>query len=64
MKISEAMKQLTAIKEKYGDLEIVGGYITDDTPLREIITVDRDGMSISNFDNNASKLPIGVFLSS
>lgn len=67
MKISEAIKQLQAIQEKFGDIKITGGYISDDTPLREISVTDTDGMEIYPHNRNRNKRKSitidGVFLS-
>lgn len=43
MKISEAIKKLTQIKEHHGDLEILGGYLSDDRPPRDIYVINMNG---------------------
>lgn len=66
MKISDAIKQLQAIGAKFGDLEIVGGCLMDETPLEWIGVVNKDGMEIYPKDpNSAGEANIaGVFLTS
>jgi hypothetical protein len=32
MNLSEAIRQLSALQEKFGDLPIGGGYLSDDNP--------------------------------
>lgn len=43
MKISEAIKKLTQIKEQHGDLKIIGGYLSDDRPPRDIMVLNSKG---------------------
>lgn len=67
MKISEALRQLEAIKAKFGDIEITGGYMSDDKPLGSISVTEAEGMEI--YPNNPNGLDLkkvkvdGVFLS-
>ena len=47
MKISDAIKELTKIKEKYGDLVISGGYLMDYSTLRKISVLDDGGHDVN-----------------
>lgn len=40
MKISEFIRKLQAMQEKFGDKPIVGGFISQDEPPRRITAVD------------------------
>ncbi len=65
MKISEAITQLQTIQARFGDISVAGGYLTDDSGLREICVVDTEGMEVFPNDPNgvADKNEIeGVFL--
>jgi hypothetical protein len=65
MKISAAIATLEAIKAKFGDISITGGYMSDDTPLRSICVTDKEGMEVWPDDPNgvAGQNEIdGVFL--
>lgn len=46
MNISELITTLEKIKEKYGDIEVVGGYLHDDTPLQKVFVIDDEGHEI------------------
>ena len=46
MKISEAIETLKEIQEKFGDIEITGGRMSDDQPPRNIIVTDKTGYEI------------------
>ncbi|UGY23803.1 hypothetical protein HU675_0038630 [Bradyrhizobium septentrionale] len=46
MKLSKAIEQLQAIQARFGDLDIVGGFLQDDTPLGNICVVNSEGMEI------------------
>ncbi len=48
MKISEAIETLQNIRDEHGDLEIIGGYLHDDTPLNGIYIVDHNGVALEN----------------
>lgn len=52
MKISDALAQLTAIQARFGDLDIIGGSMTDDTPLGWIGVLNQEGMEIFPNDPN------------
>lgn len=64
MKLSEAIKTFEDIMEIYGDISITGGYMADDTPLREIIVTDDHGMEIyPSYVSTGTYSIGGVFLS-
>lgn len=65
MKITEAIDRLSEIKTKFGDLPIVGGYLADDTPPREICVVNEGGLEIfpSNPNGVGQRNAAGVFIS-
>jgi len=46
MKISEAIKELNYIKDKHGDLNIIGGAISEDTPPKQFTVLDNIGANI------------------
>lgn len=52
MKISEAVKQLEAIRLKFGDISITGGSMHDDKPLGSICVTDTKGMEVYPSDPN------------
>lgn len=52
MKISEVIRKLNAIKEKFGDIAVTGAYMSDDTPLRSILVTDDKGMEVWPGDPN------------
>lgn len=65
MKISECIRQLEAIKAKFGDIAITGGAMSEDYPLSAICVTDVEGMEVFPNDPNgvAGQNPIdGVFL--
>lgn len=57
MKASDLIERLKNIVEKYGDLPICGGYMSDDTPLEKVILIDELGLDA---ENEGSK-PIEIF---
>lgn len=66
MKISQVIKELLRIRDKFGDIAITGGYMSDDTVLSKIVVCDEEGMEVFPRDPNgvAGKNKIdGVFLS-
>lgn len=65
MKISEAIRQLQRIHAKFGDLQIVGGSMSDDAPLREIAVLNKDGVEIypKEIERPGEGVVDGVFLS-
>ncbi|UES60261.1 hypothetical protein GFK91_31610 (plasmid) [Roseibium aggregatum] len=46
MKISKAVEILLMIHEEFGDIEITGGTLTNDTPLKSITVTDTVGREI------------------
>jgi hypothetical protein len=46
MKISKAGEILLKIHEQFGDLEISGGALTDETPLRHVTVIDTEGREL------------------
>ena len=46
MKISEAIQILLTIHEEFGDLDITGGTLASDTPLRRISVTDTAGREL------------------
>lgn len=66
MKISAAIRQLQAIQEKFGDISITGGAMTDDDPLSDISVTESEGMEIWPRNPNGldlTKVTVdGVFL--
>lgn len=52
MKISQAIKTLTEIQTKYGDISITGGCMLDDQPLTSITVTDVNGMEVWPTDPN------------
>lgn len=58
MKISLMIEKLQAIKEKHGDLTIVGGTIHDDTPPQNLVIINTDGC---DWDHDKGSIE-GVFI--
>ena len=56
MKLSELIEKAEEIEERHGDLPVVGGYLTDDTPPRRLITINKDSVASAGHD------VIGVFI--
>ena len=52
MKISETIIKLKEIQTRFGDISIIGGYMADDTVLRNICVVDVNGMEVFPSDPN------------
>lgn len=50
MKISQAIQILLSIHEEFGDLDITGGTLTSDTPLRRISVTDTAGRELWPWD--------------
>lgn len=46
MKISETIHILMKIHEEFGDLDITGGTLANDTPLRRISVTDTAGREV------------------
>ena len=65
MKISTAIARLEAVQRLYGDIEIIGGYLTDKSPLRNITVINTDGVELWPKETGAyaGSSPVdGVFL--
>lgn len=63
MKISETIQRLEKIKAEFGDISIIGGYMSDDTILTSILVVNEDGMEVFPKKEGNPNSPIdGVFL--
>ncbi|CTQ47562.1 hypothetical protein [Roseibium aggregatum] len=65
MKISTAIARLEAVQRLYGDIEIIGGYLTDNSPLRNITVINTDRVELWPKDTSAYAGPAevdGVFL--
>jgi hypothetical protein len=45
MRIGDMINRLEKLRSKYGDLKIVGGYLSDDFPPTEVIVLNTDGTS-------------------
>jgi predicted DNA-binding transcriptional regulator AlpA len=58
MMVSELIAKLRGICRRYGDLPLIGGYLTDSSGLHSVEVLDRDGCVC---DAIGSK-PHGVFL--
>ena len=58
MKASDFIDLLQHRVEQYGDLPIVGGYITDESGVREITAIDSDGCGVEETGGQ----PVGYFL--
>lgn len=58
MKASRLIVELEIIMRKYGDIPIVGGYLMDDSRLRLVTLVDKDGLD-AELENTR---PVGIFL--
>ena len=58
MKASTLIKLLENSIMAHGDLEVIGGTLSDDTPLRSVTIISSDGCEV--FDN--SEKAIGIFL--
>lgn len=46
MNISKCIRQLQAIMDTFGDIEITGGHMVADGKLRRIVVTDTDGREI------------------
>lgn len=57
MKISKLIEKLTAIQEKFGDISVTGGAMTDDRPLSNVCVTDTDGREIYPYNPNGLPEP-------
>lgn len=55
MRISDAVKTLNEITAEFGDLEFVGGSVTDDRPINSLCVIDVEGHEIWPNDPNGVK---------
>lgn len=55
MKISDAIKALQDVQEKFGDIAITGGALSEDVPLDSIIVTDKAGVSVYPTDNRKDR---------
>lgn len=62
MKLSELISQLESIRQQFGDLEILGGDISDDSTIRSVLVLDEQGRDVESSDQEVGP-PHGVFLS-
>ena len=67
MKVSEAISKLSAIMSQFGDIEIVGGYLSDCRPPAEIMVVDDNGCEVYPNNLNGTMIDfkdpsLGVFI--
>ena len=46
MKISDVIATLQTIQDRFGDIEITGGTLTNDAPLRNITVTDTAGVQV------------------
>lgn len=60
MKTSELIALLKRNHELYGDLPIIGGYMSDDTPLKTVFVLDKNGCDIEIEGENGGT-PVGLF---
>lgn len=58
MRASDLVKELQRIIQRHGDLPIIGGYLMDDSPLRFVTIVDKDGCDAALEETK----PVGIFL--
>ncbi|MEP3665789.1 MAG: hypothetical protein ABJN42_03535 [Roseibium sp.] len=55
MKVSAAIKALQDIHQKFGDIAITGGALSEDEPLSNIIVTDKGGVSVYPTDNRKDR---------
>lgn len=58
MKISDMILKLNEIRDRYGDLPIVGGYMRDDEPPTKLTVIDEEGCDVELYNRQA----VGVFI--
>lgn len=66
MRISELILDLKAIQQRYGDIAVTGGAMSDDRPLSQVSVTDKDGVQIwptsDRADGKQHGMPVdGVF---
>ena len=58
MTITEMINRLEAIKAAHGDLSIVGGYLSDDIPPKDVVIINEHGCDIKDEGGDIA----GVFI--
>jgi hypothetical protein len=58
MMVSDLIAKLRGISRRYGDLPFLGGYLTDDSGLRSVSVLNREGCVVEAIGSK----PAGVFL--
>lgn len=61
MKARQFMKRLQDLVARYGDLPIVGGYLSDDTPPADIIALGNDDCAVVDV-NGVPGDAVGFFI--
>lgn len=46
MKVSKLIALLEEVRGRFGDIEVTGGSLVDDTPLRSVTVIDVDGHEV------------------
>lgn len=57
MLVNELIAELEGIKNAYGDIPIVGGYLNEDTPPRQCLVLDENGCEVE-----PGERAVGVFI--
>lgn len=57
MKILELIERLETIISKYGNLEIISGYLSDDSGLSNVTVLNEDGADLEEYGGKVE----GVF---
>lgn len=57
MKISTLIKNLAEIQEKYGDIAVTGGAMSEDRPLAKVLVTDTDGCEVWPYNPNGKPEP-------
>lgn len=58
LRVTELIAKLKKIDQEHGDLTIVGGYLTDDSGLSDVIVINEYGCDIKEEGGDVA----GVFL--
>lgn len=58
MKISELVSELSLIQREVGDIEVLGGYLSDDSGVSRVSALNAEGCDIKLSGGKA----VGVFL--
>ena len=59
MNIDQMIERLQEIKAKHGNLEVVGGFMTDDSRPQSIIVINSDG---SEYTGGEEETVEGIFI--